>query len=227
MQYFPVLDPEDLARIPPRAVLTSVRWMIRMGNYTTSWGLTKGFFERLPRHISPVVQRVCQDIMHLHLLPRSGDHKKPTHYQALYMVSQLLSTNSGLRPNADTLFHLLRSLRYAKNRTVRARRLVARFEKKWGPEIVDNKVRRRVASFALSEYKSRLARSLMDARMEEYTRQVELAAVGTPSSDFTPYIRPVRRPPRRLLYPRRGVENRRWLVLFRRAGRMDRRKKGG
>ena len=72
VQQFPVLVPNELANVPPRAVFVVVRWMMRTGNRELAWQMTTRYFMHLPRELPPTTQRICLDIIHLHLLPRGG-----------------------------------------------------------------------------------------------------------------------------------------------------------
>lgn len=220
LQNFPALQSEELRNMPPRVIFCLVRWMIKNNRRELVWRATLLFFKRLPPRLTPRMRRICLDIVHLHLLPyHNGRTLRPR--EAGHILGELLNIHQDIRPDATTLFHYLRTLRGLRNRTTRALQIVHRFKARWGSEVVDDKVLRRIASFAASDGKVDLVSSLVRYRAQ--LRRHKEAGDARWQNAYEEWSAAGERPllyPRRLLFPRRGAENWRWYVLSKRAQRL-------
>ncbi|KAJ3548646.1 hypothetical protein NM688_g5268 [Phlebia brevispora] len=219
MRNFPLLLPGQLAEMPPRAIFDITRWMLHLGQYEQALQISMGFFRALPPRINSRLQRICMNIIHLHLLPRRVSDTSE-HAVASKTLGRLLSTHQAFRPNATTLYYLLRTLRRAQRRTVRAMRLIQSFRKRWGPCVVDDRVLRRLMSFALSEKKLGLCNAIWRYReMTKPFKEREEAQWQDVRHRWTTIRKSHGRYPHRRLFAQRGAEDYKWKALIRRLAR--------
>ncbi|KAI0639670.1 hypothetical protein C8Q77DRAFT_1082376 [Trametes polyzona] len=219
LQYPPLLAPGQMERVPSNAVYALVRSLITLGRRPTAVAITNQHFQTLPKAIDEDQLRSCLAIIHLHLRP--GPKAKLTeHYAIRGTLLGFLRMHPSFRPTSRTLFFLLASLRRTTECGRRAQELVDLFTKRWGPDVADDAVRRRLASFWLKQGNPRRAKAVVEAqdRLDEERvawRAEKDAVVGDLMKDRV----------RRLRWldlhrsPRRRKESWRWRLLRRRLWR--------
>ncbi|KAF7799750.1 hypothetical protein EIP86_010992 [Pleurotus ostreatoroseus] len=226
-KHFPTMHPNKLAKMPARVIFVVCRWMIQNGERETAMQITTAFFNGLRREISLQVQRRCTDIIHLHLLPRGTEEQTAesrSEFTVAYKtVKELLAMHPSFRPDATTLFFLLRTLKRSHLRTIRALRLATEFRKRWGPDVIDQRVRRRLLSIALSENQLRIANQLAkqhgsarESAEEELAQWSDIVDRWTTVRESTEQLR------HRELFPQQGTEKSKSGALFKRLRRLKR-----
>ncbi|EKM61254.1 uncharacterized protein PHACADRAFT_247742 [Phanerochaete carnosa HHB-10118-sp] len=172
MRHPPALTPEQSAMMPPRVTLMLVKWFIRANNRQAAFRATDSYFKNLPLKLGPVLRRACMNIVHAQLVP-----DKPHlsgHYLARRMLAKLLRLHPDLKPDATTLLYLVNSLRTVPKCGTAAMSLVQEFRRRFGPEVVDERVRWRLAWLALKERSLRHAKRVFAEHDAERRRQAEL-----------------------------------------------------
>ncbi|TBU34648.1 hypothetical protein BD311DRAFT_650219 [Dichomitus squalens] len=154
---------DDWGRVPPRVVHAIVRaFLLTQPRRPAAMEITERYFQTLPHELDDGWRRACLAIIHLHLtLGRA--RKLSDHFAALRTLFALLDMHHDFHPTSATLFFLLQTLRYAKDCGSRADRLVRSFERRWGPDIIDHKVRRRWASLLLKQGNVERAQAVLEA----------------------------------------------------------------
>lgn len=220
LKNFPSLLPEQLAKMPPRVVFVVCRWMLQMNQRETAVNIATTFFKSLPAVLKPNLQRICMNIIHLYLLPQSP--KAGSEYAlARDVLNTFLSMHEAFVPDATTLFHLLRTLKRAKQRTTRALKLVRQYSERWGPAVIDQRVRRRLISIALSEKEVDIADMLMKQQEQANVLAEEDHAQWSDVIDRWTTIRnSTEKFPHRELFPQRGTEKYKSSLLFKRIRRL-------
>ncbi|KAI0361341.1 hypothetical protein OH77DRAFT_1391580 [Trametes cingulata] len=163
LRHPPLVTQSDLEQVPPRAIYVLVRSYLAQGQRSTAAALTTAYFESLPEEIGEEWRRSCLSIIHLHLKPGQRPNLAE-HYAICKTLFGFLGMHRSLRPNATTLYFLLGSLRRTTRCGQRASAVVRSFVTRWGPDIVDDAVRRRVASYWLKEGKPARAQAVVDAQ---------------------------------------------------------------
>ena len=194
MDYQPLLTAaDDLERVPPRVVHALVRaFLLTQSRRSTAIEITTRYFQTLPRELNEEQRPACLAIIHLHMtLGRA--HKLSEHFAALKTLFAFLEMHHDFRPTSTTLFLLLQTLRSTKDCGSRADRLVRSFEKRWGPDIIDHKVRRRWASLWLKQGNPQRAEKVLGANESLGVEPAQLIAEeelkgekfdGDPKSSF-------------------------------------------
>lgn len=136
--------------IPLRAAFGVVQSLMRMRLRTKAIALAMRYLAGLPRTLSPKCARASMDLVHVILALSPGRGLRRMQEDRRTLLS-FLAIHPFLRPTSTTLFVLLGSLRYAKHRGSHAWEVMDSFRRRWGPQIVDKRVIRRVASFAVAE----------------------------------------------------------------------------
>lgn len=151
----------NFADLKPHEIRRIVTFLTKLGFTQAALSITKEHFLSLPPILDARVAEECTAIIntHLNLSVRlsEGDASIRT---AQNLLRSLLDLHPGLRPNSLTLFALLKQIRKVMNqpRGTLADKIVADFTKKWGEDMVDGRVRRRVATAAMDERNLKLAR---------------------------------------------------------------------
>ncbi|KAI8980748.1 hypothetical protein BD414DRAFT_493175 [Trametes punicea] len=163
MKHPPLVTPADLERVPPRVVYAIVRSFVGQGRRSAAAKLTAEYFATLPHDLDEEWQRSCLSIIHLHMKP-GPKRNLNEHYAICKTLFGFLNMHHSFRPNSTTLFFLLGSLRWTRDCGKRADAVVRSFVKHWGPDMVDDAVRRRVASYWLRQRKVDRAQAVVDAQ---------------------------------------------------------------
>ncbi|PCH33879.1 hypothetical protein WOLCODRAFT_135368 [Wolfiporia cocos MD-104 SS10] len=226
MRTLPSVTANEKNSIPLRAVHRIVRALIQTNARQHAISLTKFIFGHLPEKLVPAQADACLKIVHLHLMSDpNGKRGTQAHFEMQKILYELMDACPEIRPSSTTLFLLLRPLRRARACGDSAAIAVRTFVKRWGASVLDDKVRRRLASLAIKQGKLSLAASIIRTQTAVVDLRRELAVEEAVKAGA------LRRPRRRrlrlscaFLIPRKSVEGRRWLSLRKRLGRMRRKK---
>ncbi|KAI0332009.1 hypothetical protein GY45DRAFT_1247691 [Cubamyces sp. BRFM 1775] len=159
----PFMSPADLDRVPPHAVYVIVRALIALDQRSAAAQLTSDYFKALPQELNEEWRRSCLSIIHLHLNPGRRCNLSQ-HFAMSKTLFGFLGMHPSFQPTSTTLLFLLASLRWTRKCGKRADAVVRSFVKRWGPDIVDDAVRRRLASFWLKQQKVDRARAVLETQ---------------------------------------------------------------
>lgn len=227
MKHAPSLTPKEYTRIPARAVYFIIWMMLRAGHFDDAKKMTQSYLGGLPPRLDPREVRASLDIIHLHI-PWGSRKQSPLdeHYDVRHIVETFLAMHKDLRPDARTLYLLLRSLRRTTYSGTIARQAANAFCHKWGFRAESQHVRRRITTFAVKENNHKLAKeelrraSLHRFQQLTYAAQSEKLGGAVRMGHNGPLTHAMKR-----IYQRRGVEARRWQHLERKVKRMKTAKK--
>ncbi|KAH9951039.1 hypothetical protein B0H21DRAFT_721097 [Amylocystis lapponica] len=150
MEHGPSLTLQERARVYPRVMHHVLRALIRTDQRTLAMSLTAQYFQALPPQLDSEWRKTCLDIIHLHMAP-GWKRNLSEHYVVKRTVLTFLGMHPSFRPTSTTLFLLLRTLRATKRSAELGQALVRNFTRRWGLHLVDDRVGRRLASFALKQ----------------------------------------------------------------------------
>ncbi|KAH9898135.1 hypothetical protein C8Q73DRAFT_683752 [Cubamyces lactineus] len=163
LKHPPFMSPADLDRVPPHAVYVIVRALIALGRRSEAAQMTSDYFKALPQELNAEWRRSCLSIIHLHLNPGRRCNLSQ-HFAFCKTLFGFLEMHPSFQPSPTTLLFLLGSLRWTRQCGKRADVVVRSFVKRWGPDIVDDAVRRRLASFWLKQQKVGRAQAVLEAQ---------------------------------------------------------------
>ncbi|EJD03998.1 uncharacterized protein FOMMEDRAFT_140085 [Fomitiporia mediterranea MF3/22] len=206
---------------PVHFILTVVRYLLRISRTETAQAATLEWISNLPKRLTLPRKRHCLRLLHLHL--SFSDKTFAAHLVSRKFVNIFFERRPDLQPDSSTLFLLLRSLTQTRGKqTFRALRVVHAFCKKWGPDVIDRRVRRRVASIALREGRLNVARMWLEAEdqasLPRKITSLQREAVGEQA------IKPPQRVRRQLfrkLMPGNYKEDRKWRWVRRRFWKLE------
>ncbi|KAL5535484.1 hypothetical protein ACEPAF_3578 [Sanghuangporus sanghuang] len=209
------------AHPPVHFILTVVRHLLRNSRIKAARAVTMEWICHLPRVLSLPRKRHCLCLLHLHLAFSSKTLE--SYFSNRKFVDLFLQQRPDVRPNSTTLFLLLRSLTRANGKlTYHAVGLVRAFRKKWGPGLIDRRVRRRIAHIALREGRLDVAHTWMEAedRTSRRRKLVTLQRVVV-GEQVVKLPRKTRRMSFQKLMSGVDDENRKWRWLKRRFWRRN------
>ncbi|KAJ7783702.1 hypothetical protein DFH07DRAFT_788838 [Mycena maculata] len=211
MQNLPTFVPNEL-KPSVRAVGIVVRAMLSLNRPRSALTLAIRYFNGLPRHIIGVRwAEQCIAIIDA-LVAFEAQRRGLLEFHATRRkLNSLLAIHPSLRPTSKTLYLLLATLRRAKECGTLSWQTVQKFKARWGPQVEDRRVRRRVASYAITQRQLDIFDKVFDA--ERRSRTLRHASGTT----VQPQLWQKRRPPFRETYPRHGYEEARWKALEYRA----------
>lgn len=176
MRHFPILTAKETLRMPPRVTRLLVQWHLRTGNRSAALDAARTYFRNLPSEITPSIHYRCMEITHHLLVPtlqgRQGYH------QARKTLKELLGLHPLLKPNSTTLLFLIGPLRGVRECGTLASNLVHMFERLYGPEVIDNRVLRRLAWLGLKERNCAVVRAAIRRHDRERRRWTETEVRG-------------------------------------------------
>jgi hypothetical protein len=230
-----------LRRAPHSAGVASQRqnaWMVftlaeaflRAGDTISATHITRDYLRSLPSTVDERWRQRCVRIINLHAagLGNSGKGLE-RHMEIRKAVTELVSLSPSVVPTSTTLFLLLSSLRKCRRPFARGQRLVDQFVRRWGNSVVDDRVERRLSSFAVKENMLGRASAIINrvaAMWRRRSQRQKLENVADYSSETAPlgrgrYGRPLSlRLRKEILYRRgRSQEVVRWRFLRRRLRR--------
>ncbi|EMD41972.1 hypothetical protein CERSUDRAFT_90567 [Gelatoporia subvermispora B] len=215
-QHPPAVTPEQYQKMPPYVILYVVRALIRARARSAAVSLTKHSLRDLPPKLDDKQKKLYLDLIHLHLAP-GWVRGLEEYYRLKKLVFDLLKLHRDLRPTSTTLFSLLRPLQKKRRCNELAESLVSTFVSQWGPNVVDDRVRRRLLAFALKHDK--LPKAVEHARRQsivEDARRDELAAEATAHVEQDPGVLDARRSVDALQYSHKDREKHHWRVALER-----------
>ena len=200
----------------PADIRNIVLLMVKSGLKQQALKLTEDYFRALSLKMNGRVNHRCLDIVKIHLV-FNGSNKTglPRFYAAKTLFLSLLSFNPSLRPTSDTLMFILSILKRVKQSGTVAWKFIFLCKEKWGHEVEDRPIRRRVLRLALKEGRMDIVETLMQAetmeRRAHRTSLAELEVVG--DSIRSRYYHKLDRPSIRRIYPHNGRESYMWYRL--------------
>ncbi|KII93891.1 hypothetical protein PLICRDRAFT_171593 [Plicaturopsis crispa FD-325 SS-3] len=246
LAYPPALTPGEVASSPPRAVLLTVKMLLRTGQASPARALAVSYISQ-PPPTSPrfrrTWERTCLSLIHMHIAypPRTTAKHGPqkpkrglqAHFRIRKYVYAFFDVQPALVPTSTTLYLLLGTLAHARPCGKTAAALLHSFRKRWGARVEDQRVRRRVAALAVKDRRWDIARGMFAAenravwQRRQWAVQRELLGgeVGVSGGGAGPRRpgwsrRRFLREPWRTVYKRKGAEGRKWFALRRRVRRM-------
>ncbi|KAI0931850.1 hypothetical protein AcW2_000636 [Taiwanofungus camphoratus] len=227
MQNLPSVTEREWVRIPPRVIHQVVSLLIRIKQRQVAIDTTAFYLKHLPQKLNAAWAKLCLDIIHLHMAPGWKRGLKE-HYLVKRTLFAFLRLHPSLQPTPTTLFLLLRTVRKTTKCGDLAWSVVQNFVTRWGPEIVDDKVRRRLASIALKQGKMRLVNTIVRAQTHAEEARKELIT-ELDVKNGVPRVRHKRKLGLSdvLRFARRNGEGWRWLLLRRRVWRARSKRKTG
>ena len=209
----PLLIPA-LQDTPPAGIRNMVQLMVKSGLKHQALKLTEDYFRALPPKMSSEMNHRCLDIVKIHLAVNGKRMTGlPRFNAAKTLYFSFLSLNPSLRPTTDTLIFILSILKKVKHSGTVAWKFISLCKEKWGPELEDRRIQRRVSRLALKEGRMDIVETLLRAesirRRSRREQSLELEVVGDSVRSNTKYLRPsIRR-----IYPRIGRETYMWNCL--------------
>ncbi|KAJ7103614.1 hypothetical protein B0H15DRAFT_224936 [Mycena belliarum] len=205
MQNLPTFRPTD-ARSSVRAIRIVVHAMLSLDQPQSALALATRYFHSLPRRMDEKWAGECVDIIDSLVAFEANKKGLLDFYRTRRLLNSMLALHPSFRPTPKTLYLLLGTLRQAKECGTESWHTLGKFKARWGPEIENRRIRRRVASYAVIERRLDIADKVFEA--ERRSRQTD--ATTGPPSQLVP--RPFRE-----LFPRHGHEQRLWVLLKARA----------
>lgn len=189
-----------------------VKWYMRTNNPRAAFDATESYFKTLPPQLSPALRRACMNIVHAQLV--SSKPHLSGHYLARRTLAKLLRLHPDLAPDSTTLLYLINSLRTVAHCGTAAMGLVEEFRRRYGADVVDERVRWRLAWLALKERNLRHAERVFKEHDAERARQDGVDLMREVSGQQRPAGTPERPPFHRIL-PARELDEY-WIPLRKR-----------
>ncbi|KAF8213127.1 hypothetical protein K438DRAFT_1750506 [Mycena galopus ATCC 62051] len=206
MQNLPAFLPNDIEG-SIRAVHIVVRAMLALNRPESALTLATQYFNGLPRDVNDRWTQKCVAVIDSLIAFEAKKRGLLDFFAARRKLNSLLAIHPSLRPTPKTLYLLLGTLRQAKQCGTMSWETSTKFKMRWGPQIEDRRVRRRVASYAVIERRLDIFDKVFGA--ERHSRILERQAGPTEQ----PQLDPSMRRPFRELFPRHGYEERLWKSL--------------
>jgi hypothetical protein len=196
----------------PHVVLFVVQALMRSGAESHAVWLTRRFVSMQRSKMSEGVQEVCRNIINVHLkIPYRGEHALR---RACRFVASTYALHEGLRPDSSTVYHLLMTLKRTGRCGTRAKRLLLLFQRHWGNDVEDERVRRLIVFLAMREKRQDLVdwgwRKETLLHSTRKLRELESEILG---SEWHQSSEPGSRRSWATLLPKTGVERKIWLSL--------------
>ncbi|KAF7339533.1 hypothetical protein MSAN_02167800 [Mycena sanguinolenta] len=208
MQNLPAFLPNEVED-SVRAVHIVVHAMLSRNRPESALTLATRYFNDLPRHINTRWARKCIAVIDALIAFEGQKRGLLDFFAARRKLNSLLAIHPSLRPTSKTLYLLLGTLRKAKRCGSVSWQTLARFKTRWGPQVEDRRVRRRVASYAVIERRLDIFDKVFDAERRSRT----MGRQAGPTEQLTSSMRR----PFREMFPRHGYEERLWKSLSMRA----------
>ena len=199
----------------PDGIRMVVQMMIRSGMKRQALKLTEDYFRALPPDMDNNMNHWCLEIVKIHLAS-NGIRKTllPKFNAAKSLYFSLLSLNPSLRPTSNTLMFILFPLKGIKRCGTVAWKFISFCKEKWGPEVEDRQIRRRLVNLALKEGRMDIVETVLRAQRDQFRESssysTEREAVGEALPPLTEFAD---RPSIRRIYPGIGRENYLWFRL--------------
>ncbi|KAF7347899.1 Tethering factor for nuclear proteasome STS1 [Mycena venus] len=210
MQNLPVFLPNEV-KGSVRAVRVVVRAMLSLNRPQSALTLALRYFNGLPRHVNVKWTQQCVAVIDALIAYEAKKRGLLDFYTARRKLNLLLAIHPSFRPTPKTLYLLLGTLRQAKKCGTVSWQTLTKFKTRWGPQVEDRRVRRRVASYAVVERRLEIFDKVFDA--ERRSRMLVREAGPTEQPQPIPSTRKAFRE----MFPRHGYEERLWKSLSIRA----------
>ncbi|KZT30630.1 hypothetical protein NEOLEDRAFT_1237853 [Neolentinus lepideus HHB14362 ss-1] len=224
VQHWPKVDVTlyEHLQVQPHAIRVIVSSLLRSNLSSSAIQITKSYLENLPSQLTRKERSGCLDIIHQHLIHHPMRTVNWPAYAALRELIGAFITSRpelGLRPTSTTLLLLLRGLKRAGRCGTIANAIMLEYKSRWGHSVVDERVRRRVASFARKEGRSDIVNEMMSEQepvdVQRQIWQVQTTVIGGSRGDRSQHRRLLRWQWRKTLV-RRHKEMHNWTALRRR-----------
>ncbi|KAJ7786230.1 hypothetical protein B0H16DRAFT_1355518 [Mycena metata] len=210
MQDMPPFLPDEDQR-SARAVRVLAGAMLALNRPQAAFALTARYLNGIPRDISVQWAEQCVAVIDSIVAFECRKRGLVDFHSARRKLNSLLAIHPMFHPTPRTLYLLLGTLRQAKRRGTVAWQTLNTFKTRWGPEVEDRRVRRRVASYAIQERRLEIIDKVFDA--ERRSR----ALVREARTSEERRLVPSEQMPFRGMYPQHGYEQRLWKWLSMRA----------
>ena len=212
---------------PPVDIRNIVQLMVNSGLKHQAFKLTEEYFRILPLQMDSTMNHRCLNIVKIHMASNGkGKTSLPRFNAAKTIFFSLLSLNPSLRPTSDSLMFILSTLKGTKRCGTAAWKFISLCKERWGSEVEDRQIRRRVSNLALKEGRMDIVETLLREQDNQsrarLTYLAELEATGQSSTVLNKFLD---RPPVRRIYPGDGRETYLWLRLRSRVYRTMKRRK--
>ena len=160
MRQPPHRNHSQITNVRPRTIYALVRARLRLGDREWSMNVIRDWFERMGSErakTDPKGNQACLRLLHLYLalaFPLRGPGIPKGFASVREMeavVNELTKLNPRVRPNSTTILLLLRHLRLTAKCADNGIRLVNRYRRLYGDGVDDERVRLRLASFAIKQ----------------------------------------------------------------------------
>jgi pentatricopeptide repeat protein len=127
--------------------ITLAKTLVQITATSTAMDFIRRYLHDLPASLDETMIKRCVDLINVAAYERSYFSSQAVRffYKHCRMVDELLSIHSLLRPTTNTLLLLLANLEEADDPADHAVKLVARYQKLGGDDIVDERVQHRLA----------------------------------------------------------------------------------
>ncbi|KAJ6509457.1 hypothetical protein C8R47DRAFT_26336 [Mycena vitilis] len=210
MENLPTFLPNEVEG-SARAVRFVVRAMLALQRPQSALALATQYFNGLPRDLSVEWTEKCIAIIDSLIGFEVRKRGLLDFYTARRKLNSLLAIHPSFRPTAKTLYLLLGTLPHAKECGTVSWQTLTRFKMRWGPQVENRRVRRRVASYAIVERRLDILDKVFDA--ERRSRRLVREAGSSEQTQLEPGMKMAFR----AMFPRRGYEERLWNKLKMRA----------
>jgi len=217
MQHMPSVSAREWAVVPAWAVHRVIRGLIRTDQRPMAIDITRFFFEGLPETLTERWQTICRQMIREHMFPRRAPPL--VEYGRLRKeVLAFFDLRPDLCPDSAILFGLMRPLKKSDRCGKLASTLVDYFVNRWGVGVVDEQVRRRLASLAIKQKKLGVAKRVIrsQASVEAVRRELRAEADVKDSLQASS----LGGVSEALRFARRGLEGWKWRLLRRRLWRV-------
>ncbi|KAK7694957.1 hypothetical protein QCA50_002145 [Cerrena zonata] len=170
LQYLPDVRANQVHKVPARIIYSVVNATLSHGHTEYARELTERYFRALPPVLVDAQLRHCMEIIHLHIL-RVQKRGLSKYYGSLWVLRRYLPMHSQFRPTPKTVLCILNTLQGTKRAGSLALRVAESFKKRWGPDVIDTQVRRRIASLALKEGRLDIAQAQTTCQSTSVFRQ--------------------------------------------------------
>ncbi|KAJ7092648.1 hypothetical protein C8R44DRAFT_406148 [Mycena epipterygia] len=205
MQNLPTFLPNDVHE-SVRGVGIVVRALLSLGKPQAALTLATRYFNGIPRVIGVKWAEQCVGIIDALVAFENKKRGLLDFFTTRRKLNSLLAIHPSFRPTPKTLYLLLGTLRKARQCGTVSWHTLTKFKTRWGPQVENRGVRRRVASYAIIERRLDIVNKVFDAER----RSRLLHEAGTTEQ---PQLGGLRLLPFREIYPRHGYEERLWKLL--------------
>ncbi|KAG8936173.1 hypothetical protein FRC03_006939 [Tulasnella sp. 419] len=154
--------------IEPALLNSLIRYLRYTHQYHLAVALTAHYIRLLPLNPDSLQHNTARELVHQHLSlpPATVSKKPPIQLPGLQEILPLLRLHPQLHPTSRTLSLALEWLRRRRRRGKIGLRMLHEWKKEWGDVVESSEVRRKIASFALSDGDLTLAEKLVNQEVD-------------------------------------------------------------